>query len=145
MFREARSKIFQRIAINDLPGLASEMLKSTKAKVWIFRGQMGAGKTTFIKSLCGQLGVTDTMSSPTFSIVNEYETASGDKVFHFDFFRVKSEAEAVDIGVEEYFYSGSYCFIEWPERIEGLIPEEHIVVRITPDTETLRTIELSVQ
>lgn len=100
-------------------------------KVWIFYGDMGAGKTTFIKEICNTLGVIDVVTSPTFSLVNEYENQQGDQVFHFDFYRIKNEREALDIGIEDYFYSGNYCFIEWPSKIPNLIPEEHLEITIS--------------
>ena len=99
-------------------------------------GPMGAGKTTFIKYLCEQLGVKDSTSSPTFSIVNEYDSDNG-LIYHFDFYRIKDEQEAFDFGYEEYFYSGAYCFIEWPEKIPNLLPEEAKEIQISivdPDT-----------
>jgi tRNA threonylcarbamoyladenosine biosynthesis protein TsaE len=91
---------------------------------------MGAGKTTFIKAICKFLGVDENISSPTFSIVNEYRTSNNQKIFHFDFYRLKSEHEALDIGCEEYFYSGHYCFVEWPEKIIYLLPEDSVHVSI---------------
>ena len=91
---------------------------------------MGAGKTTFIKAICTELGVKGRMSSPTFSLINEYLTSSGQKIYHFDFYRIKSEKEAFDLGYEEYFYSGNYCFIEWPDKIENLLPENCAKVKI---------------
>jgi tRNA threonylcarbamoyladenosine biosynthesis protein TsaE len=112
--------------------------------VWLFFGEMGSGKTTFIKTLCNRLGVEDAMSSPTFSIVNEYKTADGKKVYHFDYYRIRNEAEAYDIGSEEYFYSGNLCLIEWPEKIPSLIPAEHAEVSITVEDQNHRTIALSV-
>lgn len=98
--------------------------------VFAFYGKMGAGKTTFIKALCHELGVTDTVNSPTFAIVNEYEDATGNPVYHFDFYRIKKLSEAYDMGCDEYFYSGNPCFIEWPELIEELLPEEAVKVTI---------------
>jgi tRNA threonylcarbamoyladenosine biosynthesis protein TsaE len=98
-------------------------------QLFIFEGEMGAGKTTFIKALCEELGVKETVSSPTFSIVNEYE-AVGRIIYHFDFYRIKNLQEAYDIGYEEYFYSGNTCLIEWPERIAELLPEHYIKVQI---------------
>lgn len=98
--------------------------------VFAFYGKMGAGKTTFIKALCHELGVTDTVNSPTFAIVNEYEDATGNPVYHFDFYRIKKLSEAYDMGCDEYFYSGHPCFIEWPELIEELLPEEAVKVTI---------------
>ena len=99
-------------------------------KFFIFEGEMAAGKTTFIKSFCEALGVKDVVSSPTFSIVNEYESKAG-LIYHFDFYRLKNQQEAFDIGYEEYFYSGDYCLIEWPSKVEDLLPESYIKVEIT--------------
>ena len=101
--------------------------------IFIFKGSMGAGKTTFIKQICKALGVVSETSSPTFSLINEYETSSGEVVYHFDFYRLESEEEAYDYGYEEYFYSGNKCFIEWPEKIPGLIPDKFITIEIEVD------------
>lgn len=101
-----------------------------KNTVFAFYGKMGAGKTTFIKAVCEELGVGDTVTSPTFAIVNEYEAADGHPIYHFDFYRIKKVSEAYDMGCEEYFYSGHPCFIEWPELIEEVLPEDTIVVTI---------------
>jgi tRNA threonylcarbamoyladenosine biosynthesis protein TsaE len=98
--------------------------------VFAFYGKMGAGKTTFIKAVCEQMGVEDTVTSPTFAIVNEYEAANGHPIYHFDFYRIKKLSEAYDMGCEEYFYSGHPCFIEWPELIEEALPEETVNVTI---------------
>ncbi len=100
------------------------------SKVFIFSGEMGVGKTTFIKYICKALGVTAGISSPTFSLVNEYACANGSVAYHFDFYRIKDIQEAYDIGYEEYFYSGNYCFIEWPEKIEGLVPANVVEIKI---------------
>ncbi len=105
-------------------------------KVFAFVAPMGAGKTTFIRSVCEALGVTDTVNSPTFSIVNEYRCAGSlDSVFHFDFYRLKNTAEASNMGLEEYFYSGSPCFVEWPEVAEALLPDDivYIYIHVEPD------------
>lgn len=99
-------------------------------QVVTFQGEMGVGKTTLIKKLCFRLGVKDAMSSPTFSIVNEYRDAQDNAIYHFDFFRIKSLREAIDIGADEYFYSGNLCFIEWPEMINELLPENHLQINI---------------
>ena len=98
--------------------------------VFAFYGKMGAGKTTFIKAVCEELGVADTVTSPTFAIVSEYEAAGGRPIYHFDFYRIKKVSEAYDMGCEEYFYSGHPCFIEWPELIEEVLPEETVNVTI---------------
>ncbi|WP_257657368.1 tRNA (adenosine(37)-N6)-threonylcarbamoyltransferase complex ATPase subunit type 1 TsaE [Parapedobacter lycopersici] len=111
-------------------------------RVLLFYGPMGTGKTTLIKAICGQLGVTDATASPTFSIVNEYTTPRG-PVYHFDFYRIKSEQEAFDLGYEEYFYSGNYCFVEWPEKIAGLLPPDAVSVRIDADADGKRTCTVS--
>ena len=96
-----------------------------------FRGDLGAGKTTLIKNICNLLGVIDNVSSPTFSIVNEYESGEELKVFHFDFYRLESEEEAFDLGIEDYFYSGNLCLIEWPSKIESLLPEKRLEIHIS--------------
>ena len=105
--------------------------------VFAFYGKMGAGKTTFIKAVCEELGVDDTVTSPTFAIVNEYEAAQGRPIYHFDFYRIKKVSEAYDMGCEEYFYSGHPCFIEWPELIEEVLPEEtvNVTIEALPDGE----------
>ena len=109
-------------------------------KIFLFYGDMGAGKTTLIKSLCESLGVKEPATSPTFSIVNEYQGASS-KIYHFDFYRLKNQSEALDLGYEEYFYSGNYCFIEWPEKIPDLLPDHYIRVdvQVVSDNERLLT------
>lgn len=118
-------------SISKLPHVAQELLAfAVGQKFFIFEGEMAAGKTTFIKSLCEALGVEDVVSSPTFSIVNEYDSAKG-AVYHFDFYRLKNLQEAYDIGYEEYFYSGNYCLIEWPSKVAELLPEEYVKVEIT--------------
>jgi tRNA threonylcarbamoyladenosine biosynthesis protein TsaE len=115
---------------DDLYTVAKDLLKFAEhEKVFLFSGEMGAGKTTFIKSICKELGVADSVSSPTYSIVNEYDSPNG-KIFHFDFYRIKYETEAFDLGFEEYLYSGNYCFIEWPENITNLCPEKYIKVTL---------------
>ena len=122
----------------ELTDIARALIESNDARVFAFYGEMGAGKTTFIRSICEVLGVEDIVNSPTFSIVNEYSTGAS-PVYHFDFYRIKSAQEAWDMGHEEYFYSGGYCLIEWPEKIEGLLPEDCVEVSIIEDKGT-RTI-----
>jgi tRNA threonylcarbamoyladenosine biosynthesis protein TsaE len=116
---------------NDLDPVAEKLLLTYPSyRVFAFYGKMGAGKTTFIKVLCRRLGAIDIVQSPSFSIINEYKTRQGESIFHFDFYRIKKIEEAFDIGYEDYFYSGSYCFIEWPEMIEPLLPENCVRIRI---------------
>lgn len=117
-------------SLTEINEVAAQVLAQNPKKVILFNGEMGAGKTTFIKSLSKLLGVNDTMSSPTFSLVNEYQTSQNQKIFHFDVYRIKSEDEALDMGIEEYLYSGNWCFIEWSEKIPNLIPEEHSLITI---------------
>lgn len=117
--------------LTELSSAAKALLNfSGEETIFIFEGEMGAGKTTFIKFFCEELGVKDIVSSPTFSIVNEYD-AAGEVIYHFDFYRIKNLQEAYDIGYEEYFYSGHKCLIEWPEKIAELLPENYIKVAIT--------------
>lgn len=99
-------------------------------KVFLFYGSMGAGKTTFIRAICEELGVRESINSPTFAIVNEYKAGDGNPIFHFDFYRINKEEEAFDFGYEDYFYSGNLCFVEWPEKIINLLPEDAAVVNI---------------
>ena len=111
-------------------------------KIFAFYGEMGAGKTTFIKSICKSMGVTGAITSPTFSLVNVYKTDSGLLIYHFDFYRIKNIEEAYDFGYEDYFYSGNICFIEWPELIESLLPEDVVEVRFTIDENEQRLISI---
>lgn len=122
--------IIQVNDVSELQKAASQILAEfPKERVFLFYGHMGAGKTTFINALCEQLGVQDHTSSPTFSIVNEYASENG-PLFHFDFYRLKDEIEALDMGYEEYFYSNNYCFVEWPEKIPNLLPLDIVEVKI---------------
>ncbi|MGY4383337.1 tRNA threonylcarbamoyladenosine biosynthesis protein TsaE [Pedobacter sp. UYP24] len=118
-------------SIADIKNAAEELAPLIrKNKICLFYGDMGAGKTTLIKSICTELGVTETVSSPTFALVKEYHTIDL-VIYHFDFYRIKSVQEAFDIGYEDYFYSGDICLIEWPEKIQELIPEERVDIEIT--------------
>lgn len=140
------NKVFRSVDQHSLHQVAEEIARSVKiTSVWLFHGQMGAGKTTLIKEVCRQLGVDDAMSSPTFSIVNEYHTNQNGKVYHFDFYRLRQEAEAFDIGTEEYFYSEYPCMVEWPEKIPSLIPDHVGEVTINVENETLRTIAIQIR
>ncbi len=109
-------------------------------RVFAFYGKMGAGKTTFIKAVCEELGVEDVITSPTFAIVNEYQIKEKGKVFHFDFYRIRRLEEVYDMGYEDYFYSGALCFIEWPELIEPLLPEDAVRVSIEEQSDGTRTV-----
>jgi tRNA threonylcarbamoyladenosine biosynthesis protein TsaE len=125
---------------SDLIPVARKLIGSCPdARVFAFYGRMGAGKTTFIKAICHELGAKDIVQSPSFAIVNEYKTVDGNSLYHFDFYRIRKLEEVMDIGYEEYFWSGNYCFIEWPELIGELLPEGTVKVRITGEGE--RTIE----
>jgi tRNA threonylcarbamoyladenosine biosynthesis protein TsaE len=128
--------------INELPLISAQILNYlADYRVILFFAPMGAGKTTLINELCRQLGVTDQPSSPTFSIVNEYQSSNG-SIFHFDFYRLKDEGEAYDLGYEEYFFSGNYCFVEWPEKIMNLLPPTVISIFISVLEDGTRKIEL---
>jgi tRNA threonylcarbamoyladenosine biosynthesis protein TsaE len=132
------------ISLEDLPMIAREIAFQLRhTRVWVFHGDLGSGKTTLIKAIGKAIGVADGMSSPTFSIVNEYLCKDFGKVYHFDFYRIRSEVEAYDIGVEEYFDSGFPCLIEWPEKIPSLLPEPRGEAAITIESETRRTIAIS--
>jgi tRNA threonylcarbamoyladenosine biosynthesis protein TsaE len=112
--------------------------------VWVFKGELGAGKTTLIKEIAEQLGVVDPVTSPTFSIVNEYENKGGDKIFHFDFYRIEDAMEAWEIGLDEYFYSGNYCFVEWAEKVPEFIPDEFAFVEILRKDQEKREIMVKI-
>ena len=115
---------------------AKQLLASWPGRrVFAFYGKMGSGKTTFIKAISSFLGATDIVQSPSFAIINEYKTSAGDSLFHFDFYRIRKLEEVFDIGYEEYIYSGAYCFIEWPELVEELLPPDVVRVKISGDEE----------
>ena len=127
-------------SIKEIDQIAKELLGVFSSKIVLFNGEMGAGKTTLISALVRALGGAEEASSPTFSIVNEYKVAD-DFVYHFDFYRIKNHYEALDIGVEDYFCSGYWNFIEWPEKIKMLLPKDVTVVNLTIDNENQRRIE----
>lgn len=131
-------------SIADYPDAAREFVEQMgERRIFAFYGKMGAGKTTFIKSICEELGVEDTINSPTFAIVNEYETREQNTIFHFDFYRIKSLAEVYNMGYEEYLYSGSVCFMEWPELVEELLPDECTRVDIEENEDGTRTVTIT--
>lgn len=130
-------------SLDQLEEVAQQILEQNPNKVILFNGEMGAGKTTLIKQLCKTLGVEEATSSPTFSLVNEYQTTKNHIVYHFDFYRLNQESEALDMGVEDYLYSGNWCFIEWSEKIENLIPEHHSIITIQLLPDGKRSLELN--
>lgn len=120
-----KESIIKIESLENYPSAAKEFIEKMGGnRIFAFYGKMGTGKTTFIKSICEAMGVEDIINSPTFAIVNEYEDAESNTIYHFDFYRIKSIAEVYNMGYEEYLYSNAYCFIEWPELIEELLPEE---------------------
>jgi len=133
-FMEKKSIVCKSLA--DLPRAAELLVNSyPDHRIFAFYGAMGAGKTTFIKTICEYLGVLNVVSSPSFSIVNEYATDNGSVVYHFDFYRIKNITEIFDIGYEDYFFSGEYCLLEWPEKIEKLLPEKYVYIKIEENEE----------
>jgi len=133
------------IQINDLSELkdtAKQLLNYfPEDRIFAFYGAMGAGKTTFIKALCRELGSQDNITSPTFALINEYSTDTGSLIYHFDFYRIKKLEEAYDLGYEDYIYSGNYCFIEWPEMIQSLLPQGIVEVKINESENGSRIFE----
>jgi tRNA threonylcarbamoyladenosine biosynthesis protein TsaE len=127
-----------------LPSAAKQFLQHTgNNKIFAFYGSMGAGKTTIIKAICASLGALDIVSSPTFTLVNEYKTSGGESIYHIDFYRIKKQEEVYDFGIEEYLTGDSYCFMEWPELVEEILPPETVRVRISVDDDEQRTLSLS--
>ena len=129
-------------SLEDIQSIAQQLLANNPKKVILLVGEMGAGKTTLIKALVAALGVQNATSSPTFSLVNEYHTESNGPVYHFDVYRIKDETEAYDFGLDEYLYSGYWCFVEWPEKIPTLIPQEHSTIKIKALSATTRELEM---
>ena len=130
-------------SIDEIGAAAKEFVAAMGDRtVFAFYGKMGAGKTTFIKAVCEELGVEDVINSPTFAIVNEYVDGNGSPVYHFDFYRIKNMQEVMDMGYEDYVYSGNVCFMEWPELIENLLPDDAVKVVIEEETDGSRTVKL---
>jgi len=131
-----------KYSLDNLSQTASQILNHSQHKTILFYGDMGVGKTTLIKELALQLGVKGETSSPTFSLVNEYTMENNQTLYHFDFYRINSEEEAYDIGLEEYLYNDAWCFIEWPSVLENLLPLKNVKVRIIKNDDNSRTIKL---
>ena len=129
-------------SLDEINKVAQQILDKKPHKVILFHGEMGVGKTTLIKHLAKELGVKGATSSPTFSLVNEYQTTNNQLVYHFDFYRLNKETEALDIGADEYFYSGNWCFIEWAEKIPNLVPDPHSVIQISVLPDGKRSLSL---
>ncbi len=127
----------------EISEVAESLLREVDSRILLFYGEMGSGKTTIIKEIAAKLGVKDLTNSPTFSLVNEYVTGKGDRMYHFDFYRIEREEEAFDIGFEEYLDSGNWCLIEWPEKVENLLPLDSVVIRIDINPDDSRTIQLT--
>ncbi|MCA0932118.1 tRNA (adenosine(37)-N6)-threonylcarbamoyltransferase complex ATPase subunit type 1 TsaE [Lutimonas saemankumensis] len=133
----------QKYNLDKISHAAQWVLKNCKSRILLFDGPMGSGKTTLIKEISKQLEVNDVTSSPTFSLVNEYLSNTGETVYHFDFYRIEDEEEAFDMGIEEYLDSGAWCFIEWPDKVQNLLPLESDVIKLTINKDNSRTIEIS--
>lgn len=130
-------------SIEEIQQVARKIISENPNKVILFYGNMGAGKTTLIKALCKELGINETISSPTFSLVNEYKTNDNQTVYHFDMYRLKNETEALDFGIEDYLYSRNWCFIEWPEKIPSLLPNEYSTIHIAQTIDGKRNLRLT--
>ena len=129
-------------SLENLSEVAEELISSAENKTLLFYGQMGVGKTTLIKEICKQLGIFDNISSPTFSLVNEYQSSNNEKIFHFDFYRIEDEEEALDMGIEEYFDNNDWCLVEWPENIENLLPLGAVQIHLSILNNEQRNIQL---
>lgn len=129
-------------SLEEIDAAAAQIIGASLKNIVLFHGNMGAGKTTLIKAIVKQLGVNDMTSSPTFSLVNEYTAGNGKPVYHFDLYRLNNEEEAYDMGIDEYFYSGNLCLIEWPEKTPNLIPLDHTIITIKQLQNGMRQVTL---
>ena len=140
--RQESTKVLMKknYTLKQLPQIAQQIIDVSSKKTLLFYGSMGVGKTTLIKEIVKQLGVDDVVSSPTFSLVNEYQTRNGETIYHFDFYRIHSEEEALDIGIEDYFYNNDWCFIEWPEKVKNLLPLNAVEIHLSLNNDETRNI-----
>jgi tRNA threonylcarbamoyladenosine biosynthesis protein TsaE len=129
-------------SLENLAEIASLIIATAKNKTVLFYGEMGVGKTTLIKEICKQLEVVDTISSPTFSLVNEYKTSKNISIYHFDFYRITNQEEALDMGIEEYLYNNDWCLIEWPQNVENLLPLESVEIHLIALENGQRNVQL---
>ncbi len=142
---QGRQLVLESKGLADLDDVANQIRQHAGAhRVWLLSGDLGVGKTTLLKSIARSFSITDAISSPTFGLVNEYRDIEGDVYYHFDFYRIDDVREVVDIGFDEYLYSGAYCFIEWPEKIEALLPEQFVLIRIKEQSPDMRRFEIDI-
>ena len=128
--------------LSELPEIANKIIQEVPHKVLLFYGKMGVGKTTLIKEIVKQLKVEDLVSSPTFSLVNEYHTNEGETVYHFDFYRIEKDEEALDIGIDDYFYNNEWCLVEWPEKVKNLLPLNAVEIHLSMNDDGSRNIRI---
>jgi tRNA threonylcarbamoyladenosine biosynthesis protein TsaE len=139
----AKVQVYREVKEPMLEAVAHQVLQSfPDMRVVALSGTLGAGKTAMVKAFARCLGVTHDVNSPTFALIHEYAGAVGEPVYHFDFYRIKNEQEARELGTEEYLFSGRYCFVEWPEKIQSLLPDRYVAIRLIPEDELHRTIEI---
>jgi len=131
--------------LEQLSQIAQQIINKSPNKVLLFYGEMGVGKTTLIKELVKQLNSNDVVTSPTFSLVNEYQSQQGESIYHFDFYRIKNEEEALDIGIEDYFYNNAWCLIEWPKKVKNLVPLNAVEIHLSINNDESRTIKMGEQ
>jgi len=134
--------MIKEYTLEKVPEIAKDLIANVSGRILLFYGEMGSGKTTLIKEIVKQMGVEDIASSPTFALVNEYHTKNGERIYHFDFYRIEQEDEAYDMGIEEYLYSNNWCLIEWPEKVENLLPLESVEIHLSIKDKDTRTLEI---
>ncbi len=134
--------MYKNYELDEVRAVAKLILETLKGRILLFYGEMGTGKTTLIKELTKQIGVDEVVNSPTFSLVNEYLSKKGETIYHFDFYRIEDETEAYDMGIEEYFYSNHWCLVEWPDKVENLLPLESVSIQLSINTDGSRNIQI---